>query len=90
MQRYVIERNLPNAGALDEAQLRELASKSNDILVTLGDDVRWVESYVTEDKLYCVYEATDPDLIAEHARRGEFPCDRVSEVRTIINPQTGT
>jgi hypothetical protein len=88
MGRYVIERNLPGAGALSSEQLHDISAKSNEVLEGL-DDVAWVESYVTDDKLYCVYDAGDPALIEEHARQGGFPCDRVSEVRTTISPETG-
>ena len=89
MDRYVVERTLPGAGELTGDQLREISRKSNDVLAEM-DEVTWVESYVTDDKLYCVYEASDPAGIAEHARRGGFPCDRVSPVRTVIDPGTGS
>ena len=88
MGRYVIERDLPGAGGLGEQELHDISAKSNDVLSGL-DDVSWVESYVTDDKLYCVYDAGDPGLIEEHARLGGFPCDRISEVRTMISPETG-
>ena len=88
MGRYVIERTLPGAGDLGPQELRDISAKSNEVLAELGD-VSWVESYVTDDKLYCVYDAGDPATIEEHARRGGFPCDRVSEVRTTISPDTG-
>jgi hypothetical protein len=88
MGRYVIERTLPGAGELGEDQLQQISAKSNEVLAGL-DDVAWVESYVTDDKLYCVYDAEDPARIEEHAREGGFPCDRVSAVRTMISPATG-
>lgn len=88
MGRYVIERTLPGAGDLSADQLHDISAKSNDVLAGL-QDVSWVESYVTDDKLYCVYDAEDPATIEEHARLGGFPCDRVSEVRTTISPETG-
>lgn len=88
MGRYVIERSLPGAGALSQEELKEISAKSNDVLEGL-EDVSWVESYVTDDKLYCVYDAGDPATIEEHAKRGGFPIDRVSEVRTTISPATG-
>lgn len=88
MGRYVIERNLPGAGSLSQDELQGISAKSNEVLSGL-EDVSWVESYVTDDKLYCVYDAGDPALIEEHARQGGFPCDRVSEVRTMISPETG-
>lgn len=90
MNRYVIERSLPGAGSLSQDELRTISEKSNEVLAELGDQISWIESYVTEDKLYCVYDSTDPELITEHARNGGFPCDRVSEVRTKIDPTTGS
>ncbi len=89
MDRYVVERNLPNAGELSEDELHAMSAKSNAVLESLGDDVRWVESHVTADKLYCVYDATDPRLIEQHAERGGFPCDRISPVHSTISPATG-
>lgn len=88
MSRFVIERTLPGAGDLTDDQLRDISAKSNEVLAGL-DDVAWVESYVTDDKLYCVYDAEDPATIEEHARLGGFPCDSVSEVRSTISPATG-
>jgi len=88
MSRYVIERTLPGAGDLSDDQLHDISARSNEVLAGL-DDVAWVESYVTDDKLYCVYDADDPATIEEHARLGGFPCDSVSEVRSTISPETG-
>lgn len=88
MSRFVIERTLPGAGDLTDDQLHDISAKSNEVLAGL-DDVAWVESYVTDDKLYCVYDAEDPATIEEHARLGGFPCDSVSEVRSTISPATG-
>jgi hypothetical protein len=88
MNRYVIERTLPGAGKLDEQELHDISARSNEVLAGL-DDVEWIESYVSDDKLYCVYDAADPALIEEHARLGQFPCDRISQVRTTISPATG-
>lgn len=88
MSRFVIERTLPGAGDLTDDQLHDISAKSNEVLAGL-DDVAWVESYVTDDKLYCVYDADDPATIEEHARLGGFPCDSVSEVRSTISPATG-
>ena len=73
MGRYVIERTLPGAGALGKDELHGISAKSNSVLAELGPDVSWVESYVTDDKLYCVYDATDPDLIAEHVAAASRP-----------------
>jgi hypothetical protein len=88
MPRYVIERNLPGAGALTPEQVRAVSQKSCAVLRELGPAIQWVESYVTDDKLYCVYLAPDEELIREHARRGGFPADRISRVRRGISPLT--
>ncbi len=88
MGRYVIERTLPGAGRLSAQELHDISAKSNEVLAGM-EDVSWVESYVTDDKLYCVYDAGDPASIAEHARRGGFPADQINEVRTTISPETG-
>jgi Protein of unknown function (DUF4242) len=88
MGRYVIERTLPGAGDLSEQELHDISARSNSVLDEL-DDVSWVESYVSDDKLYCVYDAADPSLIEEHARRGQFPVDLISPVRATISPDTG-
>jgi len=88
MHRFVIERDLPGAGQLDAAQLRDLASKSCDILKRMGPGIQWVESYVTDDRIYCVYLAENPEQIKRHAKAGNFPANRISEVRTIIDPTT--
>jgi hypothetical protein len=89
MGRYVIERTLPGAGSLSQDELREISAKSNAVLEELGDQISWVESYVTDDKLYCVYDSASKELIETHAKQGEFPCDSVSEVRSTISPATG-
>ena len=88
MPKYVIERELPGAGKLTREQLREVAQKSNGILHTLGPKIQWVESYVVDDKLYCVYNAPSPQLIEEHAKCGGFPANRISQVRAIMDPTT--
>ena len=89
MPRYVIERTLPGAGSLSSDQLCAISRKSNDVLAELPNGVQWQQSYVTDDKLYCVYLARDPELIREHARIGGFPLDSVHEVRSMIDPTTG-
>lgn len=89
MSPYVIERTLPGAGSLSAQDLHDISAKSNEVVAGLGDDVSWVQSYVTDDKLYCVYDAEDPELIAEHARAGGFPCGSISEVRGMISPEAG-
>ena len=88
MPRYVIERELPGAGRLTAADLQGIAQKSCDVIGALGPDIQWVQSYVTDDKLYCVYIAVDEDIIREHARCGGFPCTQVAEVRAGMDPTT--
>ena len=89
MPKYVIERELPGAGKLSADELRDISQKSNKVLADLGPDIRWLQSYVTDDKIYCVYVAPDSDIIFEHARCGGFPADRVSRISTMIDPSTG-
>ena len=89
MPKYVIERDLPGAGKLTAAELKDISQKSNKVLADLGPEISWIQSYVTEDKIYCVYVAPDPDIIFEHARCGGFPADKVSRVATVIDPSTG-
>lgn len=88
-QRYVIERTIPGADQLTEQELHDISKKSNDVLSELGDSVEWVQSYVTDDKLYCIYDASEAGLIAEHAKLGGFPCDSVRPVSGIISPASG-
>lgn len=88
MPRYVIERSLPGAGKLSERDLKALSIKSRSVLHELGPEINWVETFVTDDKLYCVYVAPNAEMIREHARRGGFPADSVSQVHTIISPTT--
>lgn len=89
MPKYIIEREIPNAGALSAAELSEISRRSCAVLRDLGPCVQWVQSYVTEDKITCVYIAPNVAMIREHAKRGGFPADRVLEVATIIDPTTG-
>ena len=88
MPKYVIERTLPGAGKLSVKDLRDISAKSNMVLRELGPDIQWVHSYVTGDKIYCVYNAKAPEIIREHARRGGFPVDSVNEVMAVIDPIT--
>lgn len=88
MPRYLIEREIPNAGALTPAELQAIAQKSCGVLQELGPSVQWVQSYVTEDRITCIYLAPDAEAVREHARRGGFPADRVLEVSSIIDPTT--
>ncbi len=89
MPKYVIERDLPGAGKLTDAELQSISAKSNKVIADLGPDIRWLTSYVTDDKLYCVYVAPDEDIIYEHARCGGFPANRVTQVARVIDPSTG-
>ncbi|HEV3280694.1 MAG TPA: DUF4242 domain-containing protein [Acidimicrobiales bacterium] len=89
MPKYMIERELPGAGELSAAELQALAGKSNKIIAQLGPEIRWLTSYVTDDKLYCVYVAPDEDILQEHARCGGFPADTITRVATVIDPSTG-
>jgi Nickel responsive protein SCO4226-like len=88
MPRYVIERKIPGAGEMSDADLTLIAQKSCGVLKALGPSIQWVHSYVTGDRIYCVYIAPDERLIREHAARGGFPADRISEVVRMIDPTT--
>jgi hypothetical protein len=88
MPKYLIEREIPNAGAFSSAELKVIAQRSCDVLQQLGPSIQWVQSYVTEDKITCVYIAPNVELIREHARMGGFPADHVLEIVTIIDPTT--
>ncbi|MEO5880898.1 MAG: DUF4242 domain-containing protein [Caldimonas sp.] len=88
MPKYVIERELPGAGKLSPAELQAISATSCGVLRDLGPSIQWVHSYVTGDKIYCIYNAPSEALVREHARQGGFPANRVSEVRSIIDPAT--
>jgi predicted Rdx family selenoprotein len=88
MPKFIIERVIPGAGKLGHAELQGIAARSCDVLRNLGPEIQWVQSYVTDDKVYCVYIAPDEALVREHARQGGFPADAVSQVRAIIDPVT--
>ena len=88
MPKYLIERELPGAGRLTHAELQAISRKSCEVLQALGPDIQWVQSYVTDDRIYCVYISPDPEMILEHARCGGFPANRISEVRAGIDPTT--
>ena len=88
MPKYVIEREIPGAGKLSREQLQAISQKSCGVLSNLGPQIQWVESYVMDDRVYCVYIAANEELIREHARQGGFPANRISEVRAIIDPTT--
>jgi hypothetical protein len=89
MPKYVIERDLPGASQLSPDELQGISAKSNKVISELGPELRWLTSYVTEDKIYCVYVAPDKDILEEHARCGGFPANRISEVAAVIDPSTG-
>ena len=86
MPQFVIEREIPGAGSLSEDQIRDISLRSLQTLKEMGPQIQWVHSYVTEDKVYCVYLAPDEDSIREHARRTGIPADRVSAVRRLVDP----
>jgi hypothetical protein len=88
MPKYVIERDIPGAGQLSPEQLRQISQTSCGVLNQLGPQIQWLESYVTPDRIYCIYVAPNAALIEEHARQGGFPANRISEVKTIIDPTT--
>jgi Nickel responsive protein SCO4226-like len=88
MPKFVIEREVPGAGDLTDAQLQELSNKSVSVLKGMGPEIQWLHSYVTGDKVYCVYLATDESIIKEHARRVGIPANRISAVRRLIDPVT--
>jgi hypothetical protein len=88
MPKYIIEREVPGAGKLTETQLKGIAEKSVEVLRDMGTKIQWLESFVTDDKIYCVYIADNPATIQEHAKCGGFPSNRISKVHTIISPTT--
>lgn len=88
MPRYVIERELPAAGKLSQSDLIAISQKSCSVLDDLGPRIQWVESFVTEDKIYCIYQAPNKEIIKEHAEMGGFPANRIEEISNVINPVT--
>ena len=88
MPKYIIERDIPNAGALSAEQLQQISQKSCSVLKNMGPHIQWLESYVTDNKIYCIYIAPDETAIREHAEQGEFPVNRISQIKTIIDPTT--
>lgn len=89
MPKYVIERAIPGAGTLSPDELCAISQKSNGVLATMDGRAQWVQSYVTDDKIYCVYIAESSDVVREHAAAGGFPADVVTEVHAVIDPATG-
>lgn len=88
MPKYVIEREIPGAGNLSPEDLQGISQKSCSVLENLGPQIQWVQSYVTGDKVYCIYIAPSEDMIRAHAQQGGFPANRISEIKTVIDPTT--
>ena len=88
MPEYVIERDMPGVGSLGHDDLKAASQTSCSVLRELGPDIQWVQSYVTDDKIYCIYRAPNEDIIREHAQRGGFPANSISQVRAMIDPTT--
>ena len=88
MPKYVIEREIPEAGKLSAEQLQAISQKSCGVLQNLGPQIQWIESYVTDDRIYCVYIAPNEEMVREHAQKGGFPANRISEVKQVIDPTT--
>jgi hypothetical protein len=88
MPKYVIERELPGAGKLTSGQLQAISQKSCGVINHLGPQIQWIESYVTDDKIYCIYRAPSEELIRQHAKEGGFPANKISQIRTVIDPST--
>ena len=88
MPKFVIERDIPGAGKLSPQELRAISQKSCGVLREMGPQIQWVQSYVTDDKIYCVYVAPDEDTVRQHAQQGGFPANRISRVQTVIDPTT--
>ncbi len=88
MPKFVIERNIPGAGELTPEQLKAISQTSCGVLKSMGPQIQWLESFVTDNKIYCIYIAPDEATVREHARLGQFPADSVSAVRAIIDPTT--
>ena len=88
MPKFIIERNIPQAGDFTNEMLKSISQKSREVLTTLGTDIQWIHSYVAGDKIYCIYIAPSEDLIREHARLGGFPANSITKVSAIIEPAT--
>lgn len=88
MPKFVIEREIPRAGQLNPQELQAISQKSCGVLTSMGPQIQWVQSFVTDDKIYCIYVAPNEDAVREHARQGGFPANAVSRVRSVIDPTT--
>jgi len=89
MKRFMIERNLPGAGNLSPAELQSIAQTSCEVIGEIGNGYQWVESFVAENKIYCIHLAESEEIVREHAKRGGFPVNTITEVKTVIDPMTG-
>ena len=88
MPKYLVEREIPGAGQMSASDLQAISRRSCEVIKNLGPELQWVESFVTDDKVYCIYFAPDAELIRKHAERGGFPANRISEIKGIIDPAT--
>jgi hypothetical protein len=88
MPKFVIERGIPEKGRLSSEQLQAISQKSCGVLREMGSQIQWVQSYVTDDKIYCIYLAPDEDAVRKHAQQGGFPANRISRIRSVIDPTT--
>ena len=88
MPKYVIEREIPGAGNMSQRELQSVSQKSCGVLQNLGPQIQWLQSYVTGDKIYCIYIAPNEEMVREHAQQGGFPANRISEIKTVIDPTT--
>ncbi|HEY4762258.1 MAG TPA: DUF4242 domain-containing protein [Candidatus Sulfotelmatobacter sp.] len=88
MPKFVIERDIPEAGRMSSEQLQAISQKSCGILREMGPQIQWIQSYVVDDKIYCIYVAPDEDTVRKHADKGGFPANRVSRIRSVIDPTT--
>jgi len=86
MPKFVIERDIPEAGRLSPEQLQAISQRSCGVLREMGAQIQWVQSYVTDDKIYCIYVASDADAVRQHAQQGGFPANRISRIRSVIDP----
>jgi hypothetical protein len=88
MPKFIIERQIPDAGKLSAEKLKAISQKSRDVLCTMGTDIQWIHSYVAGDKIYCIYLAANESLIVEHAKKGGFPANCITKITAIIEPAT--
>jgi Protein of unknown function (DUF4242) len=88
MPKFIIERDIPKAGSLSSEQLQAISKKSCEVLREMGAQIQWVQSYVSDDRVYCIYVAPDEDAVRKHAQQGGFPANRISRIRSVIDPTT--